>query len=598
MGIQLFGHWDLTVTKAIHTWENRFRIEGAATGSGTYPPSGSVTADGAAWHLIGEYRENAASAWKPSEMMIDSSPDRVAIRALIGSEDPLPSKDFEDIQWDARFVGGTLFDIPYRPYAVRPGDLFQMPDGIFETAVGTYYMAVRVVNRWGLPFGPTHVLDVTPQSRADLAMRGIHVLDAWSQSELASLGQSQWGTGMVVGPLNPGAGRTVYFKVDVRQAVPRKHEVEFVLRNLVGMADPAHPARRVRKQIFVSRMTVDTSTGEIVAEVQEGTLRFKLMEFALDTENGRKGRHRCKPRRAPGTRSGQVARKGEDLRALLTAVIEGKHVDPCALRDLLECSCACHGGGDGGGAQDPGHYSDGTWCLDPFFAFPTKFSYTVTPRAPFEGQYGPIPYDDPWWKVLLLIIAAILLLAGAIVEAADVAYQDEDLVIGTLGRRQGNDVDAALCEIDTDRALAFLTTLDAQSGEDFQNAVTALDGDITLNGPVLTRAELDAFMALPLTDTLRKVHKSGARTGLTHAVMTGFAPDGHDKVTWGIDQLLLGPDPAFGSELVSQPGDSGSVWVHTASGRPVALHHSGDGTGVVGFASLLEDVQSAMDITI
>jgi hypothetical protein len=600
MGIQLFGHWDLTVTKAIHNWENRFRVEGAATGSGTYPPSGSVTVDGAAWQLIGEYRENASSPWKPSEMMIDPSPDRVAIRAVIGSEDPLPSKDFEDIQWDARFLGGTLFEIPYRPYAVRPGDLFQMPDGIFETALGTYYMAVRIVNRWGLPFGPDHVLDISPQNRVDLAMRGIHVQDAWTQAELATLGQSQLGTGMVVGPLNPGASRTLYFKVDMRQAAPRKHEVEFVLRNITGMADPAHPARRVRKQIFVSRTTVDASTGEIVAEVQEGTLRFKLKEFALDTENGRKQRHRCQRRERPDGSSGRgkEAKKNDELRTLLTAILEGKRVDPCTLRDLLECTCACHGDGDGSGTRDPGHYSDGTWCLDPFFVFPTKFSYTVTPRAPFEGQYGPIPYDDPWWKVLLLVLAAILLLAGAIVEAADVAYQDEDLVIGTLGRQQGNDVDAALCEIDTDRALAFLTTLDAQSDEDFQNAVTALDGDIALTAPVVTRAELDVFMALPLTDPQRKVHKSGARTGLTHAVMTGFAPNGHDKVTWGIDQLLLGPDPDFGSEPVSQPGDSGSVWVHTASLRPVALHHSGDGTGVSGFASLLEDVQSAMDITI
>ena len=62
--------------------------------------------------------------------------------------------------------------------------------------------------------------------------------------------------------------------------------------------------------------------------------------------------------------------------------------------------------------------------------FPLSSRYEVIPRVPFPGQYGPIPFDDPWWKVLLLIIAIILLIAAALSEATDVAYNDEDLVIG------------------------------------------------------------------------------------------------------------------------------------------------------------------------
>ena len=180
MSIQLYGRWNLGVTKAIHNWENRFRIEGATTGSGTYPPTVGldVVTDGAAWSLIAEYRESDADSWKPSEMMIDPGVERVDIQAMIGAEDPLPSRDFEDIQWDAKYLDGTMLEIPYRPYAVRTTDLFQMPDGIFEAALGTYYMAVRVVNRWGLPFTETHVLDITPESRAILTARGITVIDS------------------------------------------------------------------------------------------------------------------------------------------------------------------------------------------------------------------------------------------------------------------------------------------------------------------------------------------------------------------------------------------------------------------------------------
>jgi hypothetical protein len=127
--------------------------------------------------------------------------------------------------------------------------------------------------------------------------------------------------------------------------------------------------------------------------------------------------------------------------------------------------------------------------------------------------------------------------------------------------------------------------------------VVALDGNIALNGPVMTRAELDALMLLPATDPGRKMHKSGARTGLTHGIITGFAPLGHDLSTWSIDQVTIETDPDF-SEPVSDRGDSGSIWVHTATLRPVALHHSGNDANTRARASLLADVQSRLNITI
>ncbi len=181
-------------------------------------------------------------------------------------------------------------------------------------------------------------------------------------------------------------------------------------------------------------------------------------------------------------------------------------------------------------------------------------------------------------------------------EAADVAYQDEDLVIGTLGRFRQDDVDAALCVLDTDRALAFRQLLDAQSDEDFQNAVMTLDGNVALDGPVMTRAEIDNILLLPMDDPQRKIFKSGARTGLTHGLISGVAPIGHSLSTWTIDQLIIRQDPDFG-EPVSRPGDSGSIWVHTETLRPVALHHSGTEDDTQGNAALLEDVQRLMGIT-
>ncbi|MEV5255950.1 hypothetical protein AB0K98_29850 [Streptomyces werraensis] len=602
MAIQLHGRWSLEITEAVHSWENRFRIADATVGSGTYPPTiGSmVNAEGPSWALIGEYRESDESPWKPTKMMIDPGLDRVDIEATIGAEDPLPTEDYRDVRWTGRYLDDSLFDIPYRPYAVRRQDLFQMPDGIFETALGSYYLAVRVINRWGLPFTTNHVLDISSGSRADLAMRGIVVDDAWTYAELTALGQSMRGTGVVLGPLEPGAARTVYFKVDVTAAAPRKHEVEFVCHNMAGMADPGHPARRIARQIFVSSTSIDPMSGALVFRVVEGTLRMRLREIAIDRKTGKRGRRRCPAPPARHRPSGQTL---EEIRGLLQTLLEGRKVDLCELQRLIANACcpgpcSCPGDHGHGGSVDPWSPSDGTNCYTPFLVLPTRFDFTVTPAAPFPGQHGPVPFEDPWWKVALLIIAAVLLLAGALSEAADLAYHGEDLVIGSLGRVQRDDVDAALCVLDTDRALAFLTTLDAQSDEDFLAAVTALGGDIPLTGPVMTRTEVEAILLLPMDDPQRQVHKSGARTGLTHAIMTGLSPTGHDLATWNIDQLVLETDPAFG-EPVSRQGDSGSVWVHTATLRPVALHHSGntyDDNG--GSASLLEDVQTRLGITI
>lgn len=596
MSVQLYGRWSLTVSKAIHNWENRFRIAGAASGNGEYPPTEGleVTVAGPAWSLIAEYRESSTNPWKPSDMMIDRGIERVDVQALIGSEDPLPSRDFEDIQWDARYLDGTMLSIDYRPYAVRTTDLFQMPDGIFETALGTYYMAVRVTNRWGLPFTEDHMLNITPESRAALAAKGILVIDSWSQSELVSLGQTLKGTGVAVGPLVPGASRTVYFKIDVSGAAPRKHDVEFVCWNTAGMLDASHPARRVRKKIFVSRTRIDQTTGDVLSEVQEGTLRMRIREFALDRNTARKGRKR---KTASGGGNAEDLRRR--LRETLEALLKGRPIDPCAVYRLLACYCS---GGPGEGGRDPRKPSDGRFEYDPFYVLPTKFWFSVAPRDPYAGQYGPIPYQDPWWKVLLLIIAVVLLIAALLEEAADVAYHDEDLVIGRLDRWQQDDIDAALCRLDTDRDLSFLTVLDAQSDEDNLTPVDALDGTVALSGPIMSRTEVDNILALPADDPERQVFKSGVTTGVVHGVMRGLVIDGHSSASWSIEQLRIDRDTVSFDEDVSLPGDSGSIWVHTRTRRPIALNHTserdadGNPTGNWALGSLLEDVFQRLDI--
>ncbi len=48
-----------------------------------------------------------------------------------------------------------------------------------------------------------------------------------------------------------------------------------------------------------------------------------------------------------------------------------------------------------------------------FLALPQDVTYDWEPTPPYEGERGPFPYEDPWWKIALAILAA-LLLAGAL----------------------------------------------------------------------------------------------------------------------------------------------------------------------------------------
>ncbi len=590
--MKLYSNWRLVTTKTIHSLKNRFRIADAETGNGTFDPvDGNVNiATGIhGWDLIAEYQNAGEANWNPSKMkLLSRTQNGAALKYVIGSEDPRPAEDYEDIQWDA-FFNGRMFEIPYRPYAVRTNDMFQMPDGIFDTILGTYYMGVRVTNVWAEPFTNTHTLDITNHSRSVLSSQGITIIDSWSAQELVRLGQNQVGRGMSLHGLQPGESKTVYFKINVAAAAPRKYDVQFIHIDIAGTPDPANPKRLMEKQIFVSSSYVDSAKGELVCSIAEGTIRLKLKEVGYDLKSARKSRKKCK------CRTDVKQQTLEELRKKLLDLLDDKKIDPCDINKLLVGTL----GPDWEKCCDPTEIKAGKYCIKPFFAFPIKYEFVIEPAHPFAGQYGPIPFDDPWWKVLLLILAAILFIAGVLTEAADIAYHDEDLVIGTLDRFQADDIDAALCKLDGSRTPHLLEVIDARSDEAHTVFVSSLDGVVALNGPVMSRAEIEAFLIANDTDNLR-VFKSGGRTGLTFGIITDTNADGHPEVNWGIGQIRIvtDGDPAFGNGMeVGNHGDSGSCWVHHATLRPVGLNHSGTDDLASAVASFLEDVQSILNVT-
>ena len=64
-----------------------------------------------------------------------------------------------------------------------------MPEGVFEATLGRYLMAVRVQNIWTLAWPASARVGLTDRCRAWLAAAGVNVIDTWSATDQAALGQ-------------------------------------------------------------------------------------------------------------------------------------------------------------------------------------------------------------------------------------------------------------------------------------------------------------------------------------------------------------------------------------------------------------------------
>jgi hypothetical protein len=591
MGVPLTGSWLLTVVSH-EAGQRQFTISGSSNADGTYPGDDgtavSVQAIGdQAWQL--EIENFSGGAWHSSGIRVQGPVGVVGgtdLLVTIGSEDDPNSHEtvWDDIVLTARNLD-PLIRVPIRPYALRTDDMQMMPDGIFDTAVGTYYMGVRVENTWGSDFtAGTHWIGITPASRAGLAGAGVVILDAWTPAELESLGQTlnPGGNHIVLPALARHQVHTIYFKLDCSRARARKYEIEFECVE-ASMLDPASPRRRAAAKIFVSRSTFDTATGRLNIDCPEGRLSLRITRFAAPIEYVLRKRKRIGRRPLPSKECKDALQK---LRELLASCQE---IDCSELRRLFVCLCE----GDGGYRAGPFIYPD-------IPLWPMEFEYTVE-GVPFTGTTGPIPFQDPWWKLLLVIVAFILSIAAALSDASDVAYHDDDIVIGTLERWQQNDVDAAVTKLNGKRGAPSpdaTEALDAHSDETVTTPIVALDGNINIDGNFLSGAEISA--AIAAGGDAAKVFKSGARSGTTRGIMQSLTTPytrSEDGTVFNLPQIPIVEDPAF-NQPTSEHGDSGSVWVQTSSMRLVGLNHSGGpgDSGLNAIASQIADVAMALNV--
>jgi hypothetical protein len=644
------GDWRVTVQSRDAAWDQRVVATNVASGTQILGgvPGMSMDVFGSRetpWTLRIEH--NPGSGWSPSWVRGASAVAGLHYEFLVASEDKTDDtsdRDFNDLVIGLQKLGLAAQPVP--PFAVLPETMQAMPEGVFEATLGRYFMAVRVTNIWTLSWPADARVGLTDRCRSWLAAGGVIVIDDWAPEDEAALGQHVIGGRVVVGALPAWGSKLIYFKVDVSAATTRKHQVEIqVFEDGVGAEDIALINPKAKAPISVSRTTYDSTRAAFVSQCDAGVLTASIKELTIDfasfkraIANARKllrGTTHTGPSLLPGGTSG-IYRTGcrdpyflDRIRRELRRFLDGADVDLCSIYRELACYCAC---GCDSRPRRPG--GDGPWTggKDPglaFFAWPTVVEYTIEYNTPFAGQYGPIPFQDPWWKLLLILLAILLSLAAGASSVTDLANRSDDVVIGTVTRSILNalsasptpqpvstdpgTIDAAVVTLNGNRSLtsAIFSLLDAEDGEFYTaSPIVALNGQIDLPGTTLSNADIDTlFQNLhdhptdPAVSAALRVYKSGARSGIGRGLLvsslTPVYPRVHDGVaSYLLNQITVCQDLVDTSDALSCSGDSGSLWIQESTNAIVGLNHSGptDESGSGAGACRIQDVMDQLGI--
>ncbi len=263
------------------------------------------------------------------------------------------------------------FAIPNRPFATEPFTGLMTPDGIFEIALGQQNINMHVAN-----------------SAAAVSNVQVYV-------------ESVSDPGIVVTPQTfyiasaaKGASHLFSWQADFTLASPGKHLVSFIVQTASGH-------QRIIKNIFVTRMQFNPATHSFSVTTPEGVIDVAFKEMIGPAD----------PLCCPGRKRsiGNLCTSGRcDVRtALLTALTDASalQANSFAKASLLQFL-----------SQEFRRYDRNfVFCMPQVLL--GSLDAAVTPTPPYAGQYGDLPFQDPWWKIVLAILAFLLLIAAAIAEA-------------------------------------------------------------------------------------------------------------------------------------------------------------------------------------
>jgi hypothetical protein len=523
------GRWQITVIGKDSDWDQRVVITGASSGGGDIPGvvGTAQIVDGEEWNLTIQHNDGTSGWQENAAVLPDPLQENGArLSQIVRSKDVYTPTDTDPndlvIQLDKI---GPMFEVTVRPYAVDAQSLLMFSDGVFLGINGLQYMGVEIKNTWGETYEDELLFDISNVGRATLASFGIVVLDAWTPEALMATQQSLQGRAIRLPPLAIGQKTTVYFLVDASGARRGKPPVEFVLHNLGGDPDPNNAMRHNARAIYIAELGYDRTTGTAIVQLPEGKATLTLKSLAVDVVALKQlCRNTLTPRR--GAKGGRLA---DDItRALRQAL--GGYCDQKILRELIAAlcrclvgpDCSCDGGDGNGTGGPPGGHGWPRVCLPGVIWLPLEFDYTVEINGGFLGQFGPLAFQDPWWKIVLLIIALIAAIV-AIVEsivASKSGWENEGnhpRKIGTVGASNRATTDACLIELDNSRPFVQ-QVLDAITGEPNAKFIVGLDTLISIDPQV-------ALPSLAPADVMGKlVYKSGSRTGLTHGIISSIGP--------------------------------------------------------------------------
>jgi hypothetical protein len=259
----------------------------------------------------------------------------------------------------------ATFAIANRPFATEPATGLMTPDGIFEVALGQQTINAQVKNAGASAGAQIYVESVDDP--------GIVVTPTTHD----------------ISPSVSGASQRFGWEANFTAATPGKHMISFVVQ--------ANGTRqRLLQRIFVTKTTFDPASKSFSVATPEGVLSVRFMDMI-----GPKDSCCCAGQRLPDL-GGANARNG--LLEIVTTASD-QHALALGQRSLLS------------------YLSDGARLHDPNFVLCMpqvllgKLEANLTPTPPYTGQYGDLPFQDPWWKIVLAIVAFLLLVAAAIAEA-------------------------------------------------------------------------------------------------------------------------------------------------------------------------------------
>lgn len=285
------------------------------------------------------------------------------------------------------------FTIPNRPFATEPITGLMLPDGIFEASIGKQTVNAHIQNN-GAADANVQVYVESVSDPGIVITSATHFL-ANAESNVSHL--FSW-------------------EADFTAATPGAHLISFIVETAAGDV-------RVIKKIFVTKLGYNPADGSFSAITPEGVLKLEVRDVVRPKDGG----SCCRRPKEDDCHCGCDGKEEEKPTTSTNPQRAPRDNPEVKNSNVLDYIVRGY----------KGHDPNFQFCSPAYLLKDIKA--TVTPTPPYPGQYGDLPYQDPWWKVLLCILALLLLIGAAIAEAVD--GEGEVTVGGDTGGGSGDSED-------------------------------------------------------------------------------------------------------------------------------------------------------------